>query len=71
LFGNKIKSKTSVIAAKVDQAAAQGIANAKTNAVKSEVQPTATGGKTIGLGVDDDLVLHRGTGAIIYKGAGW
>lgn len=27
--------------------------------------------KTIGLGLDADLALHRGTDAITYKGAGW
>lgn len=28
-------------------------------------------GKAIGLGLDEDLRNHRGTGAIIYKNAGW
>lgn len=28
-------------------------------------------GRTIGLALDADLALHRGTGAIIYKNAGW
>ena len=30
-----------------------------------------TEGKIIGLGIADDLALHRGTGAIIWKEAGW
>lgn len=29
------------------------------------------GGKTIGLGLAEDLASHRGTGAITYKAAGW
>lgn len=30
-----------------------------------------TEGKIIGLGIDADLALHRGTGAIIWKEAQW
>ena len=30
-----------------------------------------TPGRTIGLGLDEDLINLRGTGAIIYKNAGW
>lgn len=32
---------------------------------------SSNGGVTIGLGLDNDLILHQGTGAITYKGAGW
>jgi RHS repeat-associated protein len=31
----------------------------------------ASEGTIIGLGLDEDLLLHRGTGAITYKNAGW
>ena len=36
-----------------------------------QVTAEATAGKTIGLGLDEDLMNLRGTGAITYKNGGW
>jgi len=37
----------------------------------STIAAEGTVGKTIGLGLDEDLMNLRGTGAITYKNAGW
>jgi RHS repeat-associated protein len=39
--------------------------------VETTVAAEGTVGKTIGLGLDEDLMNLRGTGAITYKNAGW
>jgi hypothetical protein len=40
-------------------------------AVVAEEAVAVESGVSIGLGLEEDLILHRGTGAITYKGAGW
>ena len=49
------------VVAKVGKAAYAGVKAAR----------AAKTSKTIGLGLDVDLALHRGTGAVTYKNAGW
>lgn len=54
-----------------NQHLAMGVGILGAIALKKPGLAAQTEGKIIGLGIADDLVLHRGTGAIIWKEAGW
>jgi hypothetical protein len=51
--------------------ATPGIIKVESGILKAESTIAQTEGKIIGLGIDDDLALHRGRGAITWKEAGW
>lgn len=40
-------------------------------AAKIPLSPAARGKVSIGLGISEDLSLHRGTGAVTWKNTGW
>jgi len=53
------------------QEGANGGRTTKGNSTVNEIKGGSKEEKTIGLGIDEDLAFHRGTGAITYKKAGW
>ena len=77
MFGNPFYIKPSPKGTTLDKPSpsdpghAKPIYDNKSVTVREPNLPPITDNKTIGLGIKDDLINHRGTGAITYSEAGW